>query len=137
MKSLFGFCAIVALFLCPSLALAGTVDLSPVTNYAFDILGTIITGAVTAALAYLARKFKIDADLTSQAHYIAVLENGIETAIAYAKTKTAGKADIDVKNSIVTIAANYLIPKIPTALAKLGITEKGLGERILARLNLD
>lgn len=132
-----GICIAIALLSIGSPVMAATVDLTPITNYGFDILSqaliSVATVAVGAVGAFLARKFKIDGDNNAKYELEETLEKGIRMAVNYAKTKVSDKSNIKVDNAFVATAVNYLLPKIPGALKKLGITPDGLAQRIEAR----
>lgn len=136
---LYSLCIAIALLsICnPVIANAGTVDLTPVVNYGLDIIGQSVSALamviVSAVGAFVARKFKIDGDLNIKAEAEATLEKGILMAVNYAKTKAKDKAKVQVDNVFVKVAVEYLLPKIPNALKKLGITPDGLAQRIEAR----
>lgn len=71
-----------------------------------------------------------------------VLQNTVESAmkngLAYAQSKVGDvPLTVDVKNQIVATAANYAIKHVPDAMAKLGVGQDVLLEKLEARLSLN
>lgn len=131
-RSIFALIAICALScVCSSFAFAATnsttIDLVPLVS---PMIENVLGFAGTLALAFLARKFKIDGDASLRELVDTAIHNGLN----YAEHKIGDKAKVDLKNVLVKHAAEYVLKHIPTVLKRLGIDETGLKNRILARM---
>lgn len=115
------------------------IDVTPLTDLGYEFLSTALSACalstVSLAAGFLARMFKVHADNAVQAHAVEVLEEAIIHAVNFAKTKTPKDIDIGGNNVLVSLAVEYLLPKIPKILKTLGITPKGLADRVHARLD--
>lgn len=61
--------------------------------------------------------------------------NGIHFALGKAQEEADKYAQVTSKSTLVATAANYVIPKVPNAIKSLKMTDKGLQDRIFARLS--
>ena len=121
------------------MTVSAIIDLRPLfDSVVFPILQAVLVpiagGAATWAMVHLGRAAKVQVTQHQMATVEAAMNNGIKWAMSKAQTAADQHAVITPKDAIVAMAANYALPKIPTALSSLGITPQGLAERIEARL---
>jgi hypothetical protein len=118
------------------------VDLRPlIDGVVFPILQAVLVpiagGAATWAMVHLGKAAHVQVTQHQMATVEAAMNNGIKWALSRAQTAADQNAVVTPKEAIIAMAANYALPKIPTALSSLGITPQGLAERIEARLAAD
>lgn len=114
---------------------ASVIDLRPLFDEVVFPLASSGLAALSAwVLNRLARKAHIDMNAQQAQTVEVALHNAIEFALSRARTAVDSKAVLTPKNEIVATAVNYILPKIPDTLKSLGITPKGLADRIEARL---
>ena len=94
--------------------------------------------AAGAALLYklLAAKFPFIADLLKPADYQKLVEPLLHEAVHYGVSKVQGSSllEVDVKNQAVAAAAQYALDHGGDALAKFGISEDALKQKLEAKL---
>lgn len=116
-----------------------TVDLS-------GIAGTIVAGigaavlwlaraAVAAAVGYIQQTTKLELD----EHTRDYLDRALQRAVDYAETKVGqsvgpAASEVDLHNATVAHAVNYVVDRVPDALAHFGITTEGLTAMVEARM---
>ncbi len=115
---------------------AATVDLTPVIDYGVQVLTGVLVAVASGAVAMIGRKFKIAGDIADEIHATEKLERAIQLGFNYARRKTGFEiSKIEVKSKLVAMAIEYILPKIPNALKKLGISPESLAERIESRFS--
>lgn len=134
MRRFFSMLAVVALasfFFLPSFALAASVDLRPTAITGINLAGTVI-GLVATAILGVFTHGSIETNLRH------ALQSAIEAAVGFAvmKVNTSNWGAIEVKNSVVAIAIEYVQKYVPNALKWFKVTPEKLAEMILARLSL-
>lgn len=115
-----------------------TIDPSAIVNIALSLVGP----TVMVCLTWLAnRAIGLVADhlgLKMDAQTRSLIESAIAKGIAMARHSLDGKLSglhpIDVRNAQVALAVDYILPKIPDALAYFSITPQGLAQRVAAAL---
>lgn len=116
-----------------------TVDLS-------GIAGIIVSGiaagvlwlgraAVSALVGYIQQRTRLDLD----DHTRAYLDAALRRAVTYAETRIDEAADaslsaVDLHNVTLAHAVNYVIDRVPDALAHFGITPSSLADMVEARM---
>ena len=140
-------CALVALaglallFAGPAVAADGTtIDLSGVAGGAVSVFGAVILwlarNALNALVVYFRQKTQLDLD----AHTRAYLDQALERAVTFGELQVhqfADRAlsDVDVHDRAVAHAVNYVIDRVPDALAHFGITPQALTAMVEARMS--
>lgn len=114
------------------------VDFTPLANVLLDLAATAATVVGTWALSKLAKV----AHVTLSQQNAKILETAMQSGINFALSKAeeyakANAGAVPIKSDVVATAVNYVLPKVPDALAKLGVTKEGLAQRIEARLPLE
>ena len=124
--------AVIGALLAQSAGLLPGVDATVVLDHLFELIFPPVVAWVGAHAAALLRVQRDD-------RLVARLEEGLTWALEFAQqtvaqrlAETAGEPD---RAAIAAIAADYLEPKMPQALASLGITRKGLEDRLFARVD--
>jgi hypothetical protein len=142
MRLAIALCAVFVLSIAgplPAFADASTtIDIGGALSLINQAVATVL---LTAAPVFLKMAFDLWRQKTGvdvdQAHRQVVL-TGIDNAIAFAQHaldgSLAGKTSLDVRNAMVAHAFTYLAPKIPDAMARLGITSDGLQQLIAANV---
>ena len=109
------------------------IDLSPILTPLVQLAGLALAGFASWALSQVAAHYKIS---TQSALFQNVL-GAVDRGIAYGQTVVAAKASnvtINTSNAVAAEAANYVISKMPDALAKLGMTPAHVADLVTARL---
>ncbi|MCV0426192.1 MAG: hypothetical protein K5905_12015 [Roseibium sp.] len=113
------------------------IDLSPVLDLVMPLVVPVVVGIGGFVLTKVMRLIGLELDAK---HRMAV-DQALERAIGYGASKVGERFDInpqiDVKNELVAIAAQYAMEHIPGALKHFGITQDKLVVMIEARLNVD
>ncbi len=119
------------------------IDLTPLFGPAIEVLAGLLLMVGMWSIAWAGRKLKFSAEvdkLVGDSKVREYLEAGLARAIDYGKdraVKELGKArvaKIEVENEAVEQAANYMIARVPEALARLGVTKEGVKDLVRARL---
>lgn len=112
------------------------IDLSPLANLAIEFVLPVLS--VLAGLAL--RRVLTWLRISEEARVRAYLEDAMQHGIQFARNRAlaAGKRldRIAVRDEMLADAVNYIVPKVPAALTRFGITPDGLRERLSARLGL-
>ena len=112
-----------------------TVDLTPLVT---QVLAPLAVAVLTPLISWVCWKvlelLHIKVDQAQAQTLETAIQSGINFAISKAEELGAPYSKVQVKSFVVKTAANYVLPKVPSALAKLGITPEGLEQRIEARL---
>ncbi len=95
----------------------------------------VILGMIVPFLRPALRRLQASIDTDAAARLDSAIHFGIERA-HHELVERAGAAvsDVRVQESVVWRAVQYVLPKMPDTLRALGITEKGLYDRVHARL---
>jgi hypothetical protein len=116
-------------------AAAYTIDLTPLVT---DVIAPLATAVLTPLISWVVWRVVQLLHLKLTAAQAQVVEGAMQNGIAFAMSRAQDlalqHAQVPTKSFIVKTAANYVMPKVPSALAKLGITPEGLEQRIEARL---
>jgi hypothetical protein len=145
---LFAAAAVTAGMLVPVIAFAddGTTSAAPLTDINLGNIILTLSGVAAAVVAsaahfgvralmkFLEQKTGLDLDNVTRSY----LDPAIDKAIAYANVQVqkaaAGNLKVDVHNETVAHAVNYLIDRVPDALAHFGLTNDHLEQLIEARI---
>lgn len=111
-----------------------TIDLKPLLDVLIQFGALILTGVLAWAVKRAADYFHVAKDSELRTVVSGAIDNGIAFAVAKAKDAEARGATIHTKDQMIANAANYVLPKVPDALAKLGVTPDHLAEIITAKL---
>jgi hypothetical protein len=104
-----------------------------VITYVIPALGIAITGLLSVAVQRLWAWLGIKMDDSARAVLDAATSRGIAFAEHALDAKIASlPKSIDVRNAVAAEAINYVAPKVPDALARLGITPEQLADRVTA-----
>lgn len=117
------------------------IDFSPFVADLFEVVQVVVLGLAgvlaTYATRWVLKKTHLDGliqeDLIRNYLYTA-LENAIKFGIAQAETKVADKASVDFKNEILATAVNYILTKVPDAIAHFGLSDEAIRDLLVARL---
>ncbi|QCN98901.1 hypothetical protein D3093_30070 (plasmid) [Azospirillum argentinense] len=139
-------CALVAiaslalLFAGPAVAADGTtIDLSGLAGGAVSVFGGVLLwlarNALNALVVYFRQKTQLDLD----AHTRAYLDQALERAVTFGELQVHQLVDrtlseIDLHDRAVAHAVNYVIDRVPDALAHFGITPPALTAMVEARM---
>jgi hypothetical protein len=107
-----------------------TVDLAPLVN---GVLFPLVSGGLVAVVGWAVKKAGDYFHFQVQAGQRQLLETAIGNGIAFAEKALASHESVSV-DARVAVAAQYVLPKVPGALASLGITPQHLEQLITARL---
>ena len=135
-----GGAAVVSIIVAGATMHTAVLDLRPLFDgVVYPLLVAVLAPLVSGFAVIALRRIAAVAHITVSAHQGAVVEAAIQNGIGLAlgRAKDAADANIGavaVKSQIVADAYAYAAPKVPQALAQLGITPVGLQERIEARL---
>lgn len=137
--ALFAMLAVVFFSALPALAADGTTaDIGPLLQLALEIagliLGPVILLLVHKALAYGERKLGVKLDDSARATIDTAISRGLGNALHTLDLRLAAGMPVDVRNQVIAAAVTYAAPKIPDAMARFGIDEKGLAERVAGEL---
>lgn len=103
-------------------------------------LADLIVAALGAAGVWLIRRAAGWLHIERESRVVERVEAGMHAALGYARARMieAGKdaGAVEVRSELVSVAAAYLLPKMPGAMRELGIDAEGLRERLAARLEL-
>lgn len=105
-------------------------DLHPIVD---QIVLPLLEPVVGAIAAWALIKVAGFAHIQIQDSQRAVLEQAIANGLNYVDQKLAGKEQVTVDDRVAGVV-NYVAPKIPGALASLGITGPHLADLVTARL---
>ncbi len=117
------------------------------TSIDFQSVATLVLAALAAAVAAIARvgvkaltgyletKTGIELDASTRAY----LNTALDSAVGWATLKASERLgrqpiSIDVKSAVVADAANYLLDRVPDALAHFSLTNADVEQLIEARL---
>lgn len=115
------------------------INFAPILEQLLQVFGLLLAGvvawAVNKAKGYLEAQTNIKLDAQATALIETAVHNGVKYAQAQLSTIVKGTdLSVDVKHPVVAEAANYVITHVPEALARLGVTNQHLSEKILAKL---
>jgi hypothetical protein len=114
---------------------ATTIQLAPLIDVAASLLLALLLGlgvfAIQRGLAWL----KLSEDEKIRGYLEAAMRNGVTFALHKARERIGAGATVDVRNEVVAGAANYVIERVPDALKRFGVTEDGVRDMVLARIN--
>ena len=107
------------------------IDLSPLIQDAFYLLGTVLLGLFSV----LAKKAYAYIGLKNEGINREVVNDTLQKAIGYAYTKLEEKGYTKIEtNQVVGLAANYAITRIPDTLKAFNLDKPAVSDLILARL---
>lgn len=137
--ALCGFFGIVSIAYAADLtAPTPTIDFSPVLLSIIGLAAAAITAlggiGVKAVTSYLDRKFGLQLDADTRTYLDQALFNAVSFAEHHARDFAQDKAQIEVRNRTLAYAMDYMLDRVPDALAHFGITEQALKRMIEARL---
>lgn len=112
----------------------GTVDLSPLLDYAIGILGSTLLALAHAVGFYVLKKFKLDGDAQVRAYVESAIERGVNWGLEEVREKGMNLATFQTRNHAIAQAATYVAGKVPGGLKQLGITPEGLSEIVENRM---
>lgn len=111
------------------------IDLRPIIDQViFPFIETAIVPGIGIIVTKAAQYLHVKITETQSRKVEDAIWNGINFALGQAQVKVDELGQLETKNKIVAIAANYIIPKVPSAIKTLKISEKGLNDRIFARV---
>ena len=113
---------------------ATSIDLSPLMNEVWTLVGAVAIGLGAAALRWVLVKTglsKVFSETEMRTRLTEVVENGI----AYAQSKINLPMSVDVKNQIVAMAGQYVISMAPDAVKKLGASKEAIEKRVEAEVS--
>lgn len=115
--------------------IAALVDLRPFfSEVVLPLAGTALAAFSGWAVQRIGRLAHIQMNEKQAALLEGALWNGIEFAKGRLAKEIERHGVVNVKSQVVAEAANYILPKVPGIIKSLNITEKGLRDRIEARL---
>lgn len=120
-------------------AAAQTVSLQPIVSQLGPILTVLVAALITflgtQLSVWLGRKFKLDG-LKVDEMFRKYLQDAAFAGINYALTKIEKSkyTEIEVKNKIVQIAANYVLDRVPDAVKRFGLDSEALKKYLEARV---
>lgn len=109
------------------------IDLTPLWQAAIAIAATVITIFGGMALKKLESYLGLKADDELRKSLDDALDKGINYAVEMAKQQSQNLSSVVVRNDIAATAADYIVPKIPDLLEKLGLDAEGVRQRLVAR----
>lgn len=113
------------------------VDLSPILTVVVQLAAALVLGVGTWALKKWGKKLGVEEDSKVREYVNQALENGVRYAAAKAQAAGQDLARVEVKNKMVADALNYVVPKVPDGLKKLGITEQAAKDILTAKIQRD
>lgn len=116
------------------LAVVSTIDLSPILTPALQLGGLILTGIASWALTLVAAHFKVSTNSALFQNLLSAIDRGISYGQQVAQTKADALGKITTQNAVVAEAANYVVSKMPSTMAALGITQAHVADLVLAKL---
>ena len=114
-----------------------TVDLAPVITPFVEALFGVVAGLAGWAIRHLTIWLKLKQDSEVRAYLEDAVYAGINVARAKAGEALAGKLTVDVKLALAAEVGEYLIDRVPDALARFGLTGEALKAYVLGRLGGD
>lgn len=107
------------------------IDLTPlVDQVVLPILAPVLVVAITWAAKRVADFFHIQLQDSQRR----MLESAMQSALAFAEAEIRGRTVQVSASDKVAVAVDYLLPKVPAALASLGIDKDHLADMLKARL---
>lgn len=115
------------------------IDLRPLLDgVVFPILVAVLAPLLTffgvAAVNAVAKAAHITVDDKARGVIETAINNGLSLAVAKLQPAADQVAQLHTNNAMISEVAAYVLPKVPDALARLGITPAHLGELIQARI---
>lgn len=111
------------------------IDLKPlIDEVLFPLLATAITPFVAWAVYKAGQLLHVQLTAAQTQTLETAMQNGINFALSQAQTYADAHGIVPTKSDLIATATNYVLPKVPDALAKLGISPAGVAQRIEARL---
>lgn len=111
-----------------------TVDLAPVITPVIEALFGVVAGLASWAIRHLTAWLKLKQDSEVRAYLKDAVYAGINVARAKAGEALAGKLTVDVKLALAAEVGEYLIDRVPDALARFGLTGEALRDYVLGRI---
>jgi hypothetical protein len=111
-----------------------TIDLTAILYYVIDLAAAALFAVLSWAGGLLARKLKLEADSEVRRYLDEAIRRAIDYGVSRAREFGKDLSEVDVRSEIVADAVDYLIPKIPDALKRFGITPDALADMVRARL---
>lgn len=110
------------------------IDLGPLALALAGFAFAALAGAGTWLAARAAAWLKLSQDSQVRGYLEVALGNGIAFARRQVEARLAAGIKVDVHNATVAEAAEYVIQRVPDALARFGITAEAVRDLIIARL---
>jgi hypothetical protein len=114
------------------------IDFGPLLNeYVWPTIGTALLALAMWLFKLLRTWLQAKTGLELQQYDATVrayLDQALDRAIAYGRSKVDGHATIDVKSETIAHAANYALSHVPDALRRFGIDGAALERLLEARL---
>lgn len=116
-------------------ALAGGIDFTPVVNYGIELLiGGVLAPLLGWGVHRGARALRISEDDRIRAYLDAALVNALEFGREVLLQQGKDLGQVEVRNQLVEEAARYVMPRVPDALRRFGISPDNLRGLLVARL---
>ena len=124
--------------MCAAPASAATIDFSPLTSLANDVMQTVVSllaSVIVGGAAWAAKKwFGLQVDAKQRESLHGAIERGISSALDAALKRLDGKTTFEIDNEVIAQVANYVIKLSPDAVKYFKLTPDKLADLITAKL---
>lgn len=118
----------------PDAVASTTVSLMPLIEALIGLAAAALLGLGTLAIRRLTTWLRLSEDDKVRGYLETALENGIALARQKVLERAATAGTAQIRSAVAAEASRYVIERVPDALKRFGVTERGVKDLVAARL---
>jgi hypothetical protein len=115
----------------------GAVDLSPLTDYVFNLIAAGLLAAALWIVRLFGRWLNLSEQDSARTYVQDAAKRAVDFAVNFGRDYARAHSKFPVRSKLVETALEYLVNAVPGGLRKLNITDEQARNMILARLPAD
>jgi hypothetical protein len=115
----------------------GAVDLSPLTDYVFNLIAAGLLAAALWIVRLFGRWLNLSEQDSARIYVQDAAKRAVDFAVNFGREYARTHSKFPVRSKLVETALEYLVNAVPGGLRKLNITDEQARNMILARLPAD
>lgn len=115
----------------------GAVDLSPLTDYVFNLIAAGLFAAALWVVRLFGRWLNLSEQDSARIYVQDAAKRAVDFAVNFGREYARAHSKFPVRSKLVETALEYLVNAVPGGLRKLNITDEQARNMILARLPAD